>query len=105
MSPPCPSSLHQQVIVLQAENAVLLDRTRHRRIDPLTEKVYQLGGPEALSPRIAPVTAEGAVDKEVLNRWVQHSYRWVQHSYRWVQHSYRVLIQGALRDDCQQNYL
>jgi hypothetical protein len=61
------------VVFLGAENAVLLDRTQNRRIDPLTDKVYHLGGADALSQRIAPLTREGAVDKDVLGRCVSWS--------------------------------
>eukprot|EP00983_Pelagomonas_calceolata_P122730 1160936-Pelagomonas_calceolata.AAC.14 len=58
-----------QVVFLAAENAVLIDRTRNRRIDPLTDKVYHMGGNDALSPRIAPVTREGFVDKDAVARY------------------------------------
>lgn len=61
---------HTQVLFLGGENAVLIDRTQNRRIDPDTDKVYHMGGNDALSPKIEPKTANGAVDKEVVARWV-----------------------------------
>ncbi len=52
-----------------AENSVLLDRTKYRRVDMDTGRVYHMADPGALSAPITPLTKEGAPDSEVLARW------------------------------------
>ena len=51
---------------------MLLDRTRYRRYDPTTGKVYHIpdDAAEAMSPPIQPERADGTLDTEVLARWV-----------------------------------
>ena len=56
------------MIFLTAENSVLLDRTRFRRVDMNTNKIYHMAEAGALSPAIKPLTEEGKVDAEVLPR-------------------------------------
>ncbi|GLC37755.1 Adenylate kinase [Pleodorina starrii] len=59
-----------KVLFLEGEHALLLDRTRHRRYDPATGKVYHMPdeGAEALSPTISPEKPDGSPDAEVLAR-------------------------------------
>lgn len=59
-----------QVLLLEGEHAVLLDRTRYRRYDPATGRVYHMPeeGDQALSPAIRPEKPDGSVDTEVVAR-------------------------------------
>lgn len=57
-----------KVIFLTAEHAVLLDRTKYRRVDMDTGKTYHMAEGDALSAPITPVTKEGQPDAEVLAR-------------------------------------
>ena len=60
-----------KAIFLSAPNDVLLDRTRHRKFDYLTNKVYHMPpvGVKALSPSLLPATLEGGrPDVDLLGR-------------------------------------
>ena len=68
--PCCPPGSCPQVILMEGEHALLLDRTRWRRIDPNTQRVYHC--PEAsagaLSPPVLPLGRDGNVDKDIMAR-------------------------------------
>ncbi len=55
---------------MMAENEVLLDRTRHRKIDYLTNRVYHIPGKDvqAACATIEPIGRDGRVDAEVMAR-------------------------------------
>lgn len=58
-----------KVVLLDGEHAMLLDRTKYRRYDPSTNKVYHLAEEGAsLSPPIRPTREDGSVDDEVVAR-------------------------------------
>ncbi len=59
-----------KVLLLEGEHAVLLDRSRYRRYDPATGKVYHMpsDNDEALSPPIQPERPDGNLDTEVVAR-------------------------------------
>ncbi|EFJ40819.1 adenylate kinase [Volvox carteri f. nagariensis] len=61
-----------KVLFLEGEHATLLDRTRYRRYDPVTGKVYHVPdeGVDALSPAIIPEKPDGTPDAEVMARLV-----------------------------------
>ncbi|PNH05620.1 Adenylate kinase, chloroplastic [Tetrabaena socialis] len=61
-----------KVLFLEGDHATLLDRTRYRRYDPFTGKVYHMpeDGAEALSPPIRPEQEDGSLDTEVATRLV-----------------------------------
>ncbi|GFR43730.1 hypothetical protein Agub_g4841 [Astrephomene gubernaculifera] len=61
-----------KVLFLEGEHATLLDRTRHRRLDPATGKVYHMpdDNSDALSPPIRPERPDGSLDAEVAARLV-----------------------------------
>ena len=60
------------MLLLEGEHAVLLDRSRYRRYDPATGKVYHMPGDndDALSPPIQPERPDGNLDAEVVARCV-----------------------------------
>jgi hypothetical protein len=53
---------------LSGEHSVLLDRTRYRRVDMETGRVYHMPEAGALTPALPPLTKEGAPDTEVAAR-------------------------------------
>ncbi|GAX74660.1 hypothetical protein CEUSTIGMA_g2108.t1 [Chlamydomonas eustigma] len=59
-----------KVIFLTATNEVLLDRTRHRKIDYITNKVYHIPAKDAhaLCATIEPVGKDGKPDAEIMTR-------------------------------------
>ncbi|GIL93290.1 hypothetical protein Vretimale_15687 [Volvox reticuliferus] len=59
-----------KVLFLEGEHAMLLDRTRYRRYDPVTGKVYHMPdeGVDALSPAIVPEKPDGTPDTEIIAR-------------------------------------
>lgn len=59
-----------KVVFLTASQSVLLDRTRYRRIDMDTNRVYHMATEGALSQPIRPLTKDGVLDQEVVARWV-----------------------------------
>ena len=56
---------------MAADNSVLLDRTRHRKIDYETNKIYHIPAKDAkpLCPTIEPLGKDGKVDAAVMARW------------------------------------
>ncbi len=57
-----------KVVFLHAENAILVDRARCRRIDIDTNKIYHMADANALSPAIQPLTAAGTLDTQITQR-------------------------------------
>ena len=57
------------VIILDAPEPILTDRSKFRRIDPVTHRNYHMpSGPGALSATIAPVQLDGSPDTEAAAR-------------------------------------
>ena len=58
------------MVLLEGEHALLLDRTRYRRYDPATGRVYHMPdeGADALSPPVRPERPDGGLDHEVVAR-------------------------------------
>ena len=56
---------------MAADNSVLLDRTRHRKIDYETNKIYHIPAKDSkpLCPTIEPLGKDGKVDAAVMARW------------------------------------
>ena len=60
-----------QVILLEAPEPILTDRARHRRLDPVTHRVYHVpSAPGALSAPITPTLPDGSSDAAVVARLV-----------------------------------
>ena len=60
-----------QVVLLDATQAILLDRAKYRRVDPVSHHIYHVApATGALSPAVTPTMQDGSPDTAAAGRLV-----------------------------------